>query len=317
MEVRVIDQGVDLSGATLVVGVMEGLEPVPGSESAFASADSSLLDAAGFEGKAGQTLAVGHPEAKTMLLVGMGEEADFDSLRTASGNAVRTAKTERLVSLLAQTGLEGATRAVAEGSLLGGYQFRSYKTNGDKVKVRTLEVVGGDSSEAAEATTICQSVIRARDWVNTPAMDLSPDQLASQMEEALTAVGVTVEVWDEKRIADEKLGALLGVAAGSDRPPRVVVATYRPDEAVFHLGLVGKGITFDTGGLSIKSASFMEEMKVDMGGAAAVAAATEAIARLGLSVAVTMVTPLTDNAVGATPRDRATSSGPSKARPSR
>ncbi len=106
------------------------------------------------------------------------------------------------------------------------------------------------------------------------------------------------EVWDVKRITDEGLGALLGVAAGSDRDPSLVVLDYQPADPRAHLGLVGKGITFDTGGLSIKTAPFMEEMKNDMSGAAVVAAATIGIARLGVPIRVTAVMPLTDNAVG-------------------
>ena len=138
----------------------------------------------------------------------------------------------------------------------------------------------------------------ARDWVNTPALDKAPEELARRIEEAATEAGLAVEVWDELRIVDEKLGALLGVAAGSDRPPRLVIIEHTPDEPAAHLGLVGKGITFDSGGLSIKTAQYMEEMKDDMSGAAVVTAATIAIARLGLPIRVTTVVPLTDNAVG-------------------
>jgi leucyl aminopeptidase len=134
--------------------------------------------------------------------------------------------------------------------------------------------------------------------VNTPALDKAPEDLATRIQAAAEEAGLTVEVWDEPRIVDEKLGALLGVAAGSDRPPRLVIIEHTPEEPAAHLGLVGKGITFDSGGLSIKTAQYMEEMKDDMSGAAAVAAATIAVARLGLPVRVTTVIPLTDNAVG-------------------
>lgn len=298
MDVRAVSADVELEGATLVIGVMEGLQPAPGSESDFEGVDRSLLEAAGFEGKSNQTLALPYASAQSMLLLGLGDEVDFEGLRSASGSAVRAAKTERLVTRLASVGIEGATRAVVEGSVLGGYEFRAYKTNGEKVKVKTVEVLDAETEELDSASVVSRSVVRARDWVNTPAIDLSPAEFAAQVAAALEEAGVPVEIWDENRIQEEKLGALLGVAAGSDRPPRLVVATYRPEGAVTHLGLVGKGITFDSGGLSIKSASHMEEMKVDMGGAAAVAAATEAIASLGLPVAVTMVTPLTDNAIG-------------------
>jgi leucyl aminopeptidase len=127
---------------------------------------------------------------------------------------------------------------------------------------------------------------------------MAPETLAERIRTEAEAAGVSVEVWDHDRIVEEKLGALLGVAAGSDRPPRVVILGYHPEAPAAHLGLVGKGITFDSGGLSLKTAALMEEMKDDMSGAAVVSAATIAIARLGLPVRVTAVAPLTDNAVG-------------------
>jgi leucyl aminopeptidase len=144
----------------------------------------------------------------------------------------------------------------------------------------------------------CEATILARDWVNTPAKDKSPETLAGLIAAAAEEAGVAAEIWERERIEEEKLGALLGVAAGSDRDPRVVVLEYRPDGATSHVALVGKGIIFDTGGLSLKTANFMEEMKDDMSGAAVVSAAIIGIARLGLPVNVTAIAPLTDNAVG-------------------
>jgi leucyl aminopeptidase len=134
--------------------------------------------------------------------------------------------------------------------------------------------------------------------VNTPAKDKSPETLAELIEAATEDTDIITETWDRSRIEEEKLGALLGVAAGSDRDPRVVILRYRPDGAGKHLALVGKGIVFDTGGLSLKTANNMEEMKDDMSGVAVVVAAVIAVARLGLPVNVTVIAPLTDNAVG-------------------
>jgi len=297
MEVRVVPSEPDLTDATLVIGVLRELQPTPGSETAFARVDSLALEAAGFEGKKGESVVVPYPEARAALLVGLGEEADFDTVRAASGVAVRTVKTSRLVSLLPTIGIEQATRAVTEGSLLGGFQFRDYKTNGDGLSVTVVELVGGDETEMQEASVVAEATNRTRAWVNTPAMDLSPSDFASQIEELASSTSIEVDVWDRPRIEDEGLGALLGVAAGSDRDPRLVVLSYRPDGATSHLGLVGKGITFDSGGLSIKPASGMEDMKDDMAGAATVVAATVAIAQLQLPINVTCVTPITDNAI--------------------
>ncbi|MGH3650181.1 MAG: leucyl aminopeptidase family protein, partial [Acidimicrobiia bacterium] len=158
--------------------------------------------------------------------------------------------------------------------------------------------VGADEDELSTAVHAAEMTMLAREWVNTPAKDKSPETLAGLIEAATEGTEVEVEIWDKPRIEEEKLGALLGVAAGSDRDPRVVILRYRPEGADKHLALVGKGIIFDTGGLSLKAANFMEEMKDDMSGAAAVMAATIGMARLGLPLNVTAIAPLTDNAVG-------------------
>lgn len=298
MHARVASADAGLDQATLIAGVLEGLEPLPGSEDAVAGVPDGIMQVAGFEAKSGQTLTVTHPEAAALLLVGLGDEVSYEALKTASGNAIRQVKTERAVSLLARSAIDGATRAVAEGSLLGGYEFRLYKTEGDGLVVRAIEIVDGDDAELQIAIAMADATVLARDWVNTPAKDASPEQLASLVEQAMGEASLEIEVWDKARIGQEKLGALLGVAAGSDRDPRVVFLKYRPGDSDRHLALVGKGITFDSGGLSLKTAALMEEMKDDMSGAAAVLAATIGIARLGLPVTVTAIAPLTDNVVG-------------------
>lgn len=298
MKVRSATTEVDLDGATLIAGVMEGLQPVTGSEDAFGVVDPAMLDVAGFEGKAGQIVTLPHPVAKAVMFVGLGDEVSFESVRSASGNAIRVVKTERAVNLLALVDIDDSTRAVVEGSLLGGYQYRTYKTDDDGLDAEVVDVVGADPAHLEAAVMAADATILAREWVNTPAKDKSPETLAGLIDQAAQNTGISVEIWERPRIEEERLGALLGVAAGSERDPRVVFLQYRPEEATSDLVLVGKGITFDTGGLSIKTAQFMEEMKDDMSGAAVVAAATIGIARLGLPLNVTAIMPLTDNAVG-------------------
>ncbi|MGH8944787.1 MAG: leucyl aminopeptidase [Acidimicrobiia bacterium] len=299
MEIRAATENVDLEGTTFVAGVLEGGAPLPGSEEAVEGVDATLMEAAGFEGKTGQTLRLPHPEAATLLLVGLGEEADYGSLRDASGDAARMVKTEIAVSLLGKADVEGAIRAVVEGTLLGGYRYRDYKTDDEpQPSLETIHIVGAGENAIKDWVIIAEATNLARDWINTPARDLSPEVFAGLIETAAVAAGASAEVWDRSRIEEEGLGGLLGVAAGSDRDPRVVTITYKPANPKTHLALVGKGITFDSGGLSIKASNYMEEMKVDMSGAAAVVAATVAIARLGLPLQVTCITPLTDNAIG-------------------
>ncbi len=297
MRIDVTNGEPDLTGATLIVGVTAAREPLPGSEEVLAGA-TDFMDLAKFEGKAGQIITVPHDTAAALLLIGVGDEVSFESLRAAVGNGIRAVKTVRAVTSLNQVQIEGATRAVVEGALLGGYEFRNYKTNGDASVLEIVELVDGDEAEMGAAVIGAEVTNLARDWVNTPALDMAPETLAARIATAAEAAGVTHELWDVKRITAEGLGALLGVAAGSDRDPSLVVLEYKPGNPMGHLGLVGKGITFDTGGLSIKTAPFMEEMKDDMSGAAVVAAATIGIARLGLPIRVTAVMPITDNAVG-------------------
>jgi len=298
VEIKIADSDVDLTGATVIAGVMTDRVPVPGSEEAVAGVDPGLLDLAKFDGKPGQAITVPHEGAAALLLVGIGDVVSFDSIRTAVGNGIRLVKTSRAVTTLNQVPIEAATRAVVEGCLLGGYEYREYKTNGEGLVVESVDLVDGNEAEIAGAVIAAEVTNLARDWVNTPALDLAPEILAAKITAAAGDAGVSYEVWNLERITDEALGALLGVAAGSDRAPSLVVLEYQPEEQKAHLGLVGKGITFDTGGLSIKTAPFMEEMKDDMSGAAVVAAATIGIARLGLPIRVTAVLPLTDNALG-------------------
>jgi leucyl aminopeptidase len=298
VEIATAPADVDLSDAALIVGVLAGNEPAPGAEEALAGADPGLLELAKFEGKSGQILTVPHHQAKSVVFVGLGDEAGFESVRSGMGNAIRMVKTGRAVTNLNQIPIDDAERAVVEGAALGAYQFRGYKTEGESLPIERLELIEGDEGTIGEVLVTTGATNLARDWVNTPALDKAPEALAERIRTEAEAAGLWAEVWDHDRIVEENLGALLGVAAGSDRPPCVVVLEYRPDGAETHLSLVGKGITFDSGGLSLKTAALMEEMKDDMSGAAVVSAATIAIARLALPVRVTTVVPLTDNAVG-------------------
>ncbi len=298
MQIKSVGENEISADVTLIAGVLVGLEPLPGSEWVLDGVDPRVLEVSGFEGKAGQILTTPFREG-VAVMVGLGEEATFESLRAASGNAVRAVKTGEAACLLALAPIEGAVRAVVEGLVLGGYQYRAYKTSDEGAsKVESVGVVGADENDIVSSLVGADATNLARDWTNAPAMDTSPEDLAAMFAAAAKDSPVEVEIWDRDRIEEEKLGAFLGVAAGSERPPVLMLMTYQPDEARAHLGLVGKGITFDSGGLSIKTAPFMEEMKDDMTGAAVVAAATIAIARAGLPLRLTTVIPLTDNAIG-------------------
>ena len=167
------------------------------------------------------------------------------------------------------------------------------------------------------AQAIAESVNLARDFVNTPPNDLRPPGFATSAAEAAAAVGIDTEILDEKALKAGGYGGIMSVGQGSAAPPRLLRLAYRHPDATQHLALIGKGITFDTGGISIKPAAGMEAMKSDMGGAAAVIAATIAVARLGLAVNVTTYAPMAENMPSGPRRGRPTSSSPTAARPSR
>ena len=194
--------------------------------------------------------------------------------------------------------------ATATGGLLGAYAFTAYRSEREDAghaPVRALTVLVPDprsraARDAAARVRIVADAVRAtRDLVNTPPSHLVPADLAAAAVDAVDGLPVTAEVLDERELRRGGYGGITAVGQGSANPPRLVRLAYRPQGHVAHLALVGKGITFDSGGLSIKPAAGMETMKSDMGGAGAVLGATVAIARLGLPVWVTAYLPIAEN----------------------
>ena len=266
-----------------------------------ADAVAATLTSVGASGSTDETTRVPSPEgveATTVLGVGTGS-ADAtrpETLRRAAGAATRAlAGVDSAVLALPTNGPAG-DRAVAEGALLGSYRFTAFRSgDSGKAPLATVLLPGVDETTLAHATAVAEAVVRARDWVNTPAADLPPAELATQMTAAAEAAGIDVEVLDEADLTEGGYGGILGVGRGSANPPRLVRLTYRPDQASAHLAIVGKGITFDTGGLSLKPPEAMIGMKTDMAGAAAAAAALVAIATMRLPVSVTVYAALAEN----------------------
>jgi leucyl aminopeptidase len=262
---------------------------------------SDVLDRHDFTGKHGQTLFLQTPDGPTSeaLLVGLGDEVDAESLRRAAGDAARAAKGYVLLATaLHDIGIDGGAGAVVLGTMLGAYSFDEYKSDPKKSKIASLVLVGGDQSEdeIEDAKSVAHGVTLARDLVNRPAADKPPAALAD-IASGLS-MDVSVKVYDEDEIVGAGFGGLVAVNLGADRPARMVVMRYSPEGADKTVAFVGKGIVFDSGGLSIKPAAGMETMKTDMAGAAAVMGAVKAIAEIGLKVNVIGVTPLTENLTG-------------------
>ena len=192
--------------------------------------------------------------------------------------------------------LDAAPGAVTEGALLGAYAFTEYKSRASRAELRTIALAAPTAARSAvrRATVVADAVCRARDLVNTPPNDLYPETFAARAAELAGEQGLTVEVLDERALTRKGYGGILGVGRGSVRPPRLVRISYRTAKARAHLALVGKGVTFDSGGLNLKTAN-MAAMKSDMGGAAAAIAAVVAIAALKLPVDVTATVPMVEN----------------------
>ncbi|MET0929007.1 MAG: leucyl aminopeptidase [Aeromicrobium sp.] len=265
------------------------------------------LDLLGFTGEKGQTtrfLSGGLAKAPVVIAVALPDEPTAEDLRRAAAKGVRLAKNAASVAVALHPAGVDEVEAIAEGIALGAYTYTAYKTQKKDAK-KPVELTSAviltpfarqtTVTKAVErAATVAAAVNTARDWVNTPPGDLRPADFAESIA-AHAGSDVKVAVWDEKRLAKERCGGILGVGQGSDSPPRLVALTYEPADAVTHLALVGKGITFDSGGLSIKSGPGMSTMKIDMAGAAAVVAATVAIARLGLPIRITAYACIAEN----------------------
>ncbi len=280
-----------------------------------------LLGTTGATGEVTKVASLGTITAPLLVAVGLGGEPTgaappAETLRRAAGCAVRAAAGATRIAVALPVAEETTTngdptehaaalRAVAEGALLGGYRFAGYKTKPqpfrrDPVREVAIHVPeAGDpvaTGEIRRAAAATAAVALARDWVNTPGNDLRPPAFADAVASAAREAGLAVEVLDEDGLREGGFGGILAVGLGSQAAPRLVRIAYRPSgDQHRHVALVGKGITFDSGGLSIKPAQGMWEMKSDMAGAAAVAATMVAVARLQPDVAVTAYVPMAEN----------------------
>ncbi len=295
----------------LAVPVFAGVELGPGAEEAvqrLAAPVVPLLEGRGFTGKVGEAVALptlGRLPAATLLLVGVGERAkvDLEVLRRAAAAVVRQAGgARRAVTTLPQVlpaDPAAAVRALTEGALLAAYRFDKYKkatANGagrPSGLTGLALAAGGSGGREALGAAVAAGQARAaatnlaRDLSNEPANAMHPDDLAAAARRLLGGKGVTVSVKDERALAREGFGGIVGVGQGADHPPRLVELRYRPRGASGKVVLVGKGITFDSGGLSLKPPDGMKTMKTDMSGAAAVLGTMSALADLDVKVAVT------------------------------
>lgn len=276
--------------------------------------DWALLKGRGFEARVGQVQIVGHDGKALVAAVGVGSADDVDArvIRRAGAALVRAARRQKNIasSLLAAlpedadaATVASAAQAHAEGVVIGAYKYNELKNDGSTNDVASVAVVGTGGAKVKDALVlgakIGSAVGMARDLVNEPGGSLTPVKMAGIASRMAKREKLKIKVMDLAAIKKAKFGGVLGVNRGSTQHPRFVELTYQPKgKAKGHLVLVGKGITFDAGGLSIKSGTGMMTMKCDMAGAAAVIAAMSAVPAIAPKAKVTAYVPMTDNMLG-------------------
>ncbi|MFI1563325.1 leucyl aminopeptidase [Streptomyces sp. NPDC020490] len=313
-----------LRADAIVIGVAKGAEgPVvaPGAEAVDKAYDGRLagvLDTLGATGAEGEVTKLPAPsgfKAPLVVAVGLGTEPekdagyDAEALRKAAGVAARALAGTRKAAFALPVADAGDVGAIGEGVLLGAYSFDTYKENGkdakgkgkSKAPLAEAALLGArprdkeHKAAVVRATAVSEELNRARDLINMPPNDLDPEAFAAIAQAAAKEHGIKVQVLDVKALEKGGYGGILGVGAGSAAGPRLVKLSYTSAKAAKHLAFVGKGITYDSGGISLKPAGHNETMKCDMSGAAAVFAAVVAAARLGLEVNVTGWLALAEN----------------------
>ena len=282
----------------------------PGLSAAVRTRLADAFTAMGATGKAGEVTRIpGGGTIKAPIVVGLGlgdaaKQSDAEAQRRAVGDAIRSLAGTKRVALAIPLADDEALLTVSIAALLSAYDFVAYRSSSKKDRKAPVQAITvllesaptpGQKQAAKDVAAVAASVNLTRDLVNTPPNALPPAALAHAAEQAVAGLPVHVTIWDELDLLREGCGGILGVGQGSAHPPRLTRLEYRPDGATAHLALVGKGITFDTGGISIKPAANMDEMKSDMAGAAAVIGAVRAIAELGLPIRVTGWLPSAEN----------------------
>ena len=325
MEIKVIAGDITgIEADAIVVNLFEGVERPGGATGAVDKAldetITKLIEQGEIKGKLNEVSIIhslGKVPARIVAVAGLGKQSEFtlDKIRGVAAELCRSLRKlncRRIATIVHGAGVGGiepgvASQAIVEGSLLGLYRFRKHITKEpenqdveelliverEAAKLQALEQGCEKGKVLAEATNL------ARDLINEPANYMTPSDMAKMAEELAKTHGLGLTILDREQMEKEGMGALLGVARGSRQPPKLIVLSYKGDETSSEtLGFVGKGITFDSGGISIKPPEGMAEMKGDMAGGATVMAALSAIAQLKPKMNVTAIVPATENLPG-------------------
>jgi len=329
VDIRVTAGDITQSDADVVIiNLFEGVASPGGAtgamDRALDGAISKLIELGDLRGKSGEFVTIhtfGKIPAPRVVVAGLGKREDFDidAVRNLAANVLRHVRkpgVSRVATIVHGAGIAGldpaaCAQAIAEGALLGTYRFERHKAktnnNDEKAEISELTIVEHDQSKVAvmqeaveRGKALAAATNFARDLANEPSNHLTPTELAARATAMVnSAGGLEIEVLEREDMERKGMGSLLSVAKGSHQPPKLVRISYRGREGDgYDLAFVGKGITFDTGGISIKPAAGMEAMKADMTGAASVIAAMQAIAALKPKVNVVAVAPCTENMPG-------------------
>ena len=307
----------------VVVNLFEGVTSPGGAtgavDKAMGGAISALIADGEIKGKSGEMTLIhtlGSITPKRVLVAGLGSADSFtlDGVRSVSAEAARRLNgigVQSAATIVHGAGIAGldaqaSAQALAEGVVLGMYRFDKYKADASDASLNEITVVEFDESKLDELESgmnvgriIGEGVNRCRDMANEPANNMTPSEMAEQALEVSQAHGVEIEVIERSQMKELGMGALLAVAQASEEPPKFIILRYNgdPQNTENNIGLLGKGITFDSGGLDIKNAVGMATMKGDMAGGASVIGAMQAIAQLKPKINVTVIVPAAENMV--------------------
>jgi leucyl aminopeptidase len=267
-----------------------------------------------FKGEKGDRLSLYNlPDVKAVRVMFMGlgklEKVDTESLRAAAGKAVKEAVKKGLSNIMIavpaaatiKIQIQSVLEAMMEGACLGNHLFDKYKKEKKQKPLKKIHLlVNADVFKtyrklAARIETVCQGTLLAREWVSTPPNDKKPEQFANAIARLARKENLKVTVWGEKALQQKKFGAILAVGAGSRNKPRMVILEHHPKGTSDTIVLVGKGVTFDSGGINLKPSGSLEDMKMDMSGAAAVAATMISVARLKSNTSIVGIIPVVEN----------------------
>ena len=323
MEIKAITGEIEkLKSDAIIVNYFEG-EANPGEvlgaiDKTLEGAISELIAKGEIKGKHGEITVVhslGKLPASRVVITGLGKKAELtkEKIRSSTAVALRQMRQKNVLEVatmahgmdIAGINAEDSARAITEGALLGLYTFRKHTTKEkENTEIKQLIIVEPDPLKLSALTDGCrtgkivaEAAIFTRDMVNEPSNYMTPDDMADAAKDMAETCGLKINIFEREQMQELGMGALLGVSQGSDEPPKFIVMRYKgnDDTESIDVALVGKGITFDSGGISLKPSDGMEEMKGDMAGGAAVISIIGAIAKLRKKINIIAVVPATEN----------------------